>query len=76
MKDGQPASFWTVFHVMSNLPTDPAASVIGRQLAICQHLGVKEVVLQQNIGEREQMFKMRNQDQFPQDKEHTELIYL
>lgn len=42
-----PASLWTVLHVVSNLPADPAASVVGRQLAVCQHLGVKEVVLQQ-----------------------------
>lgn len=33
---------------MSDLPADPAAPVVGRQLAIGQHLGVKEVVLQQN----------------------------
>lgn len=32
---------------MADLPADPAASVVGRQLAVGQHLGVKEVVLQQ-----------------------------
>lgn len=36
---------------MSNLPTDPTAPVIGRQLTICQHLWVKEIVLQQNTPE-------------------------
>lgn len=46
----QPASLRTVLHVVSDLPADPAASVVGRQLAVCQHLGVKEVVLQQKTA--------------------------
>lgn len=33
---------------MSDLPADPAAAVVGSQLAICQHLGVEEVVLRRN----------------------------
>lgn len=53
MKSRQPASLWTVLHVMSNLAADPAASVIRSQLAVCQHLRVKEVVLQQNTTEME-----------------------
>lgn len=40
-----PAPLWTVLHVMSNLAADPAAAIVGGQLAIGQHLGVKEVVL-------------------------------
>lgn len=40
-----PASLWTVFHVVSDLPADPAAAIVGGQLAVRQHLGVKEVVL-------------------------------
>lgn len=46
-QSGLPASLWTVFHVVSNLPANPAAAIVGRQLAVCQHLGVKEVVLWQ-----------------------------
>lgn len=51
MKRGQPASLWTVLHVMSNLPADSAAPVVGRQLAVRQNLRVKEVVLQQSTKE-------------------------
>lgn len=36
----------TVLHVVADLPTDPAAPVVGRQLSVRQHLGVEEVVLQ------------------------------
>lgn len=43
---GQPASLGTVLHVMSNLPADSAAPVVGRQLAVRQHLRVEEVLLQ------------------------------
>lgn len=44
----QPASLRAVLHVMPDLPADPAAPVVGRQLAVCQHLRIKEVLLQQD----------------------------
>lgn len=37
---------------MSNLPADPAAAIVGGQLAIGQHLGVKEVVLRKKTPEQ------------------------
>lgn len=67
---GQPASLRAVLHVMSDLPADPAASVVGRQLAVCQHLRVKEVVLQQSTTETahsEDRFRQRsNSESFVQ----------
>lgn len=42
---------------MSDLPADPAAPVVGRQLAVCQHLRVKEVVLQQNTNGNSRQFR-------------------
>lgn len=60
---------------MSNLPADPAAPVIGRQLAVSQHLRVKEVVLQQHTTDATDA-SILDKLRFPQDADQAAFKFL